>query len=234
VLGSVLTPAWFPSPNTNYLLSDLIQTNQRTPHCPSAGGDSGTVSKTYTSTSLARLPLQCAVRRSVRLSLERYRFPIGAVISLIVISLYGRYMLIKNQALAQQIPALVEAVLEKLARQQQISDEDEDPFLSLPNLRDDVLRDVYSLRQRNEIFERVKAVVEQNSNVRVGVRESLHGEVGPTWEWVGPLPGDGVRRRRSGRVSLYGNEATKSEYDTPGSDDKSQVHQKWEESRPIY
>ena len=70
--------------------------------------------------------------------------------------------------------------------------------------------------------------------MRVGVRESLNGEVGPSWEWVGPLPGDGTRRRRSGRASLYGNEAIKSEYDTPGSEDPARSHQKWEESRPIY
>ncbi|KAI0100408.1 Man1-Src1p-C-terminal domain-containing protein [Nemania sp. FL0031] len=198
--------------------------------------DSGAVPNTYlSSTSLARIPLTCAVRRSIRLGLARYRFQISVVIALIVTALYGRARFLSDRATAAQVPSLVNNVLDRLTQQKEQSYQDDvdDPWLFLPNLRDDVLRSTHSLRQRERVWRRVIAVVEQNSNVRTGQREGRSGEVGRAWEWIGPTTGDsGNRRRKSGRVS-WGPDV-KSEDSPAGEEDKSYLHRKWEEPRPVY
>ncbi|KAI3320101.1 Man1-Src1p-C-terminal domain-containing protein [Xylariaceae sp. AK1471] len=198
--------------------------------------NSSAVPNTFlSSTSLARVPLTCAIRRSIRLGLARHRFQISVVIALIATVIYGRSHFLADRAAAARVPTLVDQVLDRLAQQKERGyDEDDmdDPWLFLPNLRDDILRSTHSLRQRERIWQRVKAVVEQNSNVRTSQREGRSGEVGRAWEWIGPTTGDsGGRRRRSGRVS-WGPDV-KSE-DSPVSADKSYLHQKWEEPRPVY
>ncbi|ETS87608.1 hypothetical protein PFICI_01436 [Pestalotiopsis fici W106-1] len=195
--------------------------------------DSSAVPVTYLlSTSLARIPLTCAAKRSIRLGLARYRLQIGSVILSLLLAQYGRSRYRSNRAANAQVPALVDLVLERLANQKQISDEEDDPWLFLPNLRDDVLRSVHKLSQREKIWQRVRAVIEQNSNVRTSQREGRSGEVGRAWEWIGPSVGDSARRRRSSRVS-WGPDL-KSEDDSEM--EKSYLHQKWEEGggRPIY
>lgn len=138
---------------------------------------------------------------------------------------YRRYV-----ATSAQVPALADLVFGRLASQRDLGEEDlDDPWLFLPNLRDDVLRSVHSLSERERIWQRVKAVVEQNSNVRTSQREGRSGEVGRAWEWIGPVAGEGARRRRSGRVS-FGPEFRS---ETPESKETIEV-KKWDEPRPIY
>ncbi|KAI3400475.1 hypothetical protein diail_3096 [Diaporthe ilicicola] len=200
---------------------------------------SGTVSDTFlASTSLARLPLGCAARRSVRLGLERHRLSIVSVVLSILSALYGRSKYKNHRAISAQIPGLVDLVLDRLSAQKELAYEVEkgenDTFLFLPNLRDDVLRAVHSVSQRDRIWKRVRAVIEQNSNVRTGQREGLNGEIGRAWEWIGPSGEGGARRRRIGQKSL-GPDDTDFGDETPLVD-RSAVHKKWEEpgSRPIY
>ncbi|CAG7557316.1 unnamed protein product [Fusarium equiseti] len=183
------------------------------------------------STSLARLPLTCALKRSLRLSLARYRLTIGLLISAILGVFYMRSRYRKHVATKAQIPALVDTVLGRLANQKELGEEGiDDPWLFLPNLRDDVLRTVHSLSERERIWQRVRAVVEQNSNVRTSQREGRSGEVGRAWEWIGPVAGEGARRRRSGRVSLGPDLHT----DSPESSKATPQMKKWEEPRPLY
>lgn len=160
-------------------------------------------------------------------------------------ALYGRSRYRAHRATAAQIPGLVDLVLERLAAQKELAfeDGDDDPFLFLPNLRDDVLRSMHSLADRERVWQKVRAVVEQNSNVRTGQREGRNGEVGRAWEWIGPSSGaitDGGsahRRRKSGRVSwgpdVKGNEDEEVKGDR-GAERKGVVHRSWEEGRPIY
>ncbi|KAM3473898.1 hypothetical protein MY5147_004563 [Beauveria neobassiana] len=141
----------------------------------------------------------------------------------------------KHLATSAQIPALVDTVLGRLANQKELGDEDlDEPYLFLPNLRDDVLRSVHSLAERDRIWQRVRAVVEQNSNVRTSQREGRSGEVGRAWEWIGPSKGEGARRRRSGRVSWAPSDMGE---ETPESKPDVQVKKEvkeWDEPRPIY
>ncbi|KLO90987.1 related to SRC1-regulation of cohesion (Splice variant I) [Fusarium fujikuroi] len=183
------------------------------------------------SSSLARLPYTCAIKRSIRLGLARYKFPAGFLIALILVIFYLRARYRKHVATSAQIPALVDLVLGRLANQKELGEEGiDDPWLFLPNLRDDVLRAIHSLSERERIWQRVRAVVEQNSNVRTSQREGRSGEVGRAWEWIGPVAGNGARRRRSGRVSLGPNSQLESPEPTKATPDVK----KWEESRPIY
>lgn len=192
--------------------------------------DSLSPARRFSSTSLARLPLSCALRRSVRLGLARYRVPIGLLILVVLAVLYLRAQYRRHLARSAQVPALVDAVLGRLANQKELGEEDlDDPWLFLPNLRDDVLRSVHSLPERERIWHRVRAVVEQNSNVRTGQREGRSGEVGRAWEWIGPSRGEGARRRRSGRVSWAPGASSES----PEGHEMAESR-KWEEPRPIY
>ncbi|KAG8421020.1 inner nuclear membrane protein enriched at telomere/subtelomere region [Metarhizium acridum] len=182
------------------------------------------------STSLARLPLTCAIKRSIRLGLARYRLAIGFITLLILGSLNARSRYRRHVATSAQVPALVDLVLQRLADQRELGEEDlDDPWLFLPNLRDDVLRSIHALSERERIWQRVRAVVEQNSNVRISQREGRSGEVGRAWEWIGPTKGEGARRRRSGRVSLV----SELKEETPDSKDRVEAR-KWDEPRPIY
>ncbi|KAI5920003.1 Man1-Src1p-C-terminal domain-containing protein [Camillea tinctor] len=193
--------------------------------------DPASVPNTYlTSTSLARIPIGCTVRRTIRLRLARHRFQISLLIAALATAVWARSRLRANRAAAAQVPALVDLVLERLARQKRLGDEElDDAWLFLPNLRDDVLRSVHSLAQRERIWQRVKRVVEQNSNVRTSQREGRSGEVGRAWEWIGPTAGDGPRRRKS-----IGGRARDENEDGDDAANKAQVHQKWEESRPVF
>ncbi|PHH71992.1 hypothetical protein CDD80_4848 [Ophiocordyceps camponoti-rufipedis] len=137
----------------------------------------------------------------------------------------------RHRAASAQVPGLVDAVLGRLADQKELGDEDlDDSWLFLPNLRDDVLRNVHSLSERESIWRRVRRVVELNSNVRTSQREGRSGEVGRAWEWIGPVKGEGARRRRSGRVSW----APESAPETPENVRETVEAKRWDEPRPFY
>jgi hypothetical protein len=144
--------------------------------------------------------------------------------------LYARARYISERAAKAQVPALVDLVLDRLSKQKELGNEElDDPWLFLPNLRDDILRSVHSLSARERLWQRVRVVVEQNSNVRTGQREGRNGEFGRAWEWIGPMAGDGARRRKSGRVS-WGADIRDQE--TPETPDRTSS--RWEESRPVF
>lgn len=155
----------------------------------------------------------------------------------ILLALWLRNSWITNRRINAQIPALVELVLERLSEQKELAygneDGENDTFLFLPNLRDDTLRSEHSISRREKIWKKVKAVIEQNSNVRTGQREGVNGEIGRAWEWIGPTTGAG-ERRRIGRRSQSPFDAVQGD-GTPHVD-RSAVHKKWDEpgSRPIY
>lgn len=155
---------------------------------------------------------------------------------LVVLYLRARYR--RHLAISAQVPALVDSVLGRLANQKELGEEDlDDPWLFLPNLRDDVLRAKHSLSEREMIWQRVKAVVEQNSNVRTSQREGRNGEVGRAWEWIGPTRGEGARKRRSGRVSwapeLKPETSEPEPAPAPAARERTEA-KRWEEARPYY
>lgn len=102
-------------------------------------------------------------------------------------------------------------------------------WISIGQLRDDVLRNEHSVSKREKLWSRVRNVVEMNANVRSSQRESRSGEISRVWEWIGHVEnGDRERRRKSGRVSW----GVYDEHSSPVSG--MDAGPKWEEARPIY
>lgn len=212
-----------------YLLTTRFTNQVKHPRCRS---------NTLTSTSLARLPLVCAVKRSFRNTLARYYLEIGSLALASILFLSARSSIRSHAATKAAIPALVSLTLQRLATQASLHASDPDGFkdgwISIGQLRDDVLRDEHSLKKREQIWTKVKKVVEMNSNIRSMQRESQNGEISRVWEWIGALEDvDGsVRRRKSGRGG----------WSTPGRerDDREELENtitpRWEEpgSKGVY
>lgn len=103
-------------------------------------------------------------------------------------------------------------------------------FISMAQLRDDILRDEFSAKRRQKLWQRVQKKVEQNSNVRPSVRETRTGDVSRVWEWVGAvgaIEGGGVKKEQ-GREML-----TDSPHE-PQIKEEGKEKKHWDEGRPIY
>lgn len=62
-----------------------------------------------------------------------------------------------------------------------------EPYISVGQLRDDILREEFSRARRERLWKRVVSKVESNSNVRPRVTETRTGEVTRVWEWIGAV-----------------------------------------------
>ena len=146
-----------------------------------------------------------------------------------------------------RIPSLVATTLDRLATQAALHARGDaaESWISVGQLRDDVLRDEFSDKRREGLWKRVSAVVEKNANVRASVRESRSGDVSRVWEWIGSvglLDESWSSDRRSGggkRVSFGGvvDEGTPEggRDETPSAGGREMVEQrKWDEGRPLY
>lgn len=190
------------------------------------------------STSLARLPLVCAFRRSIRLTLARYRLSIILFLGFCSVLAYIRSYIRALQSSNARIPSLVATTLDRLATQAALNARGEAPesWISVGQLRDDVLRDEFSASRRDKFWTKVAAVVERNANVRAAVREGRGGEVSRVWEWIGSvgMPRDGGRTE-SGRVSWGGASTPDGAVASPSEGYREMVEaRKWDEGRPIY
>lgn len=107
----------------------------------------------------------------------------------------------------------------------------------MAQLRDDILRDEFSAKRRQKLWERVQRKVEQNSNVRPSVRENRSGDVSRVWEWVGAIGAieDGGIKKEQGQLSggEYGA-LTNGSADSPRVKDEMRETKKWEEGHPVY
>ncbi|OJD10569.1 hypothetical protein ACJ73_09754, partial [Blastomyces percursus] len=122
-------------------------------------------SVTYTSTSLSRLSLSCAFRRHLRLSLFAYRFPIFFLALLVGAAAYARSKLLVRRSDAARIPSLVNMTLDRLATQAVLHARGEalESWISVGQLRDDVLRDELKGSRRESLWKRVRSFVEGNA-----------------------------------------------------------------------
>lgn len=145
------------------------------------------------------------------------------------------------------MPDLVKLTLDRLATQATLHAQDPravpEGWISIAQLRDDVLRDEFSPGRREELWRRVRAVVETNANVRASVREGRGGEVSRVWEWIGSigLLDDGYSSggRSGGRLSLGPTSfvgAGSSPTPVPEGNRPSPAMgmQRWDEGRPVY
>ncbi|KAI9756367.1 MAG: hypothetical protein M4579_003871 [Chaenotheca gracillima] len=155
------------------------------------GTDQSSSGVALTSTSLSRLSLGCAIRRSARLALARYRVQLGGVAILTLFALIITQRIRSLSAAKARVPNLVALTLNRLATHAAYHAQDPravpEPWVSVGQLRDDVLRDEFSPKRREELWSRVRSVVEMNANVRASVREARGGEVSRVWEWIGSV-----------------------------------------------
>lgn len=148
------------------------------------------------------------------------------------------------------MPSLVSTALDRLATQAALHARGDaaESWISVGQLRDDILRDVFSDIRRERMWTRVRAIVERNANVRASVREGRGGDVSRVWEWIGSiqlLNESYTDRKRSGmkRVSFGGLVEDETPSGRPLSPEgreevaaaNGMVEQrKWDEGRPIY
>lgn len=147
-----------------------------------------------------------------------------------------------------RVPALVATTLDRLATQAglHMRGDAAEAWISVGQLRDDILRDEFSAKRREAIWKQVKAVVEMNANIRVSVRESRGGEISRVWEWIGSLgvlgeeAWSGGRKSGAGRASygsgggLVDNGIVNSSPADGGARGEMVEQRKWDEGRPIY
>ncbi|KAK1068190.1 inner nuclear membrane protein enriched at telomere/subtelomere region [Friedmanniomyces endolithicus] len=198
---------------------------------------------TLRSTSLARLPLACAVRRSLRETLRQYLWQLIAGIVLLSGGGYGRHRITSGRETDGKAKQLASQALERLSQQAALHAWDPEAYaenyVSVSQLRDDVLRDEFSAGRRKALWEKVQRKVEGNSNVRPMVREGRSGDVGRVWEWVGAVgllegasaPSTIDRRKSGNRVSFGG--VTQERLIEPREESEMSMR-KWEEGGKYY
>lgn len=161
-----------------------------------------------------------------------------------------RKCILRQRSDTQRVPALVATTLDRLATQAALHVRGDAPesWISVGQLRDDVLRDVFSVSRREQLWIRVKSIVEKNANVRASVRENKGGDISRVWEWIGSiglLEEPYYDRRRSGntkKVSFSGFVGDETpDANSPGAhnDGGESAHawlgaRNWDEGRPIY
>ncbi|KAF9206058.1 inner nuclear membrane protein enriched at telomere/subtelomere region [Haplosporangium sp. Z 27] len=151
-------------------------------------------------------PLVCRVRQGIAGWILAYR---SYLLGFVIISSIG--LLIRRHILGRReeervIQGLVDDVLCKLADQSHYHYIDPvlcfDPYLPQIHLRDALLTDVQAPAKRQELWDKVSAIVDRNANVRVSAQE-VRGEIHRVWEWVGA---SGVLSRNviGNKSSLFG------------------------------
>ncbi|KAH0542925.1 hypothetical protein FGG08_002694 [Glutinoglossum americanum] len=205
-----------------------------------SGIDGPTGFHALSSTSLARLPFTCALKRSARLALARYRVELVGLILLTSLIAAINRRISALRASNSQVPSLVHNTLYRLADQAAQHGRDPrvapEPWISMGQLRDDMLRDEFSAKKRDRLWGKVREVVEMNANVRASVREGKHGEVSRVWEWIGATRGledvPSESRRVSKRLS-YGVGDGSSPVASDGKEGRM-LGSKWQEGMLLY
>lgn len=199
------------------------------------------------STSIARLPLACAVRRHFRLALLAYRLPISLLIMAIGLLVYARARVLARQSDIARVPELVATTLDRLSTQAALyaRGDAKEPYVAIGQLRDDVLRFELQGKRREELWRRVRSFVEGNANVRASVREGRSGDVSRVWEWIGGINAVGepehIGRRESSRFSIpspsghiVSSPHTPAGESQPEPISSPRESRRWDEGRPIY
>lgn len=157
---------------------------------------------------------------------------------------YTRYRITSSRDTETRAKRLAALALDKLSYQATLHAAEPQTYtegwVSMAQLRDDVLRNEWSTWNKKKLWDKVQQKVEKNANVRPMVREGRSGDVGRVWEWVGAVgmiesPGDVEvnNRRKSGRVSFGGER-----WIEPSSFDSTEMSEvkgsRWEEGRQYY
>ena len=173
--------------------------------------------------------------------MARYRIELTALSIIIYLTLYTRNRILTRRSDAARTPTLVSTTLDRLATQAALYHRGDAPesWMSIGQLRDDVLRDEFSAARREGMWKEVRKVVEMNANVRASERELRAGDVSRVWEWIGNLglpdeSGGNGGRRSSVRFSLAGSRRDSSPMPNGQGREETMEKRQWNEGRPIY
>lgn len=164
---------------------------------------------------------------------------------------YARARVRARRSDIARVPELVATTLDRLATQAALHARGgvREPYISIGQMRDDVLRNELHGKRREELWRRVRRVVEGNANVRAAVREGRSGDVARVWEWIGGIGSvggsggelDSSARRDSARFSLSSPPSNVKadhhmavELKDESAPSPRQSSRRWDEGRPIY
>lgn len=140
-----------------------------------------------------------------------------------------------SRSTAARIPSLVSMTLDRLATQAALHarGQAKESWISVGQLRDDVLREELRGARREEVWKKVKTIVEGNANVRAAVRESRSGDVARVWEWIGGIkeieaPGGAKMIEAPSGVKMIEGASSPG---TPGPGGQLRI---WNEGTPVY
>lgn len=157
--------------------------------------------------------------------------------------LYIRAMIITSRRDTARVPSLVATTLDRLATQAALHARGAaaESWISVGQLRDDVLRDEFSDKRREAMWKRVRVVVERNANVRASSRELRGGDVSRVWEWIGSVglldeAWSGGRGSGGKKRVTFGGLVDGGTLDGTGIPSGGEMveQRKWDEGRPIY
>ncbi|KAH7043661.1 Man1-Src1p-C-terminal domain-containing protein [Linnemannia elongata] len=135
-----------------------------------------------------RKSLGCRLRQAFVGWALRFKFILFALTAGLIGAAAVHVHIARRRKETRIVNGLVQNVLIKLSDQAHYYYVDRvlypEPYLPEYHLRDVLLADVHSPARRQEIWNKVEAVVERNSNVRA-TSEEVRGELHRVWEWVG-------------------------------------------------
>ncbi|KAF8945203.1 inner nuclear membrane protein enriched at telomere/subtelomere region [Haplosporangium gracile] len=135
-----------------------------------------------------RKSLGCRLRQTFVGWALRFKFILFTLTAGLIGAAAVHVHIVRRRKETRIVNGLVQNVLTKLSDQAHYYYVDRvlypEPYLPEYHLRDVLLADVHSPARRQEIWNKVEAVVERNSNVRATLEE-VRGELHRVWEWVG-------------------------------------------------
>lgn len=156
--------------------------------------------------------------------------------------IYARSRVRARRSDLARVPELVATTLDRLATQAALHARGDahESYIPIGQLRDDVLRSELRGSRREELWGRVRNVVEGNANIRAAVREGRGGDVSRVWEWIGGIGGvseseGSGRRRESSKMLASPDQQYKTDIESPHIPARSPIQSRhWNEGRPIY
>jgi len=153
--------------------------------------------------------------------------------------LYGRYSILDARSTEARAKQLATVTLERLAAQAAYArtvklggDEEDESYISVSQLRDDVLREEFSSKTRQKLWQKVQMKVEGNSNIRSMVREGRSGEVGRVWEWIGAL--GAIESPRRGMLESANTPVKEEMRQSVNGASSESKRKSWGGERPVY
>ncbi|KAH9946183.1 Man1-Src1p-C-terminal domain-containing protein [Epithele typhae] len=137
----------------------------------------------------AEMSWPCKVKVQMRTAWYEWQATVIGTATAIAAAILFRGRQARRAIEADKVAELVDSALGLLRNQEFAHHTDPvtapKPYLSSIQLRDLVLQDIRSLKERNRLWSKVERVVEANTNIRTNQEEVEGGDEQRVWQWVG-------------------------------------------------